>query len=278
MRTALAPLPLLLVAVATAPGCGSAQAPHTNLNAGPPARLEVEEPLLIPGEQFAWEISLRNIVGGQAALALGKPGNSQGEQVVVVKSRVESAGALKLIKEVRDDVTTWVATDSSRPVYYRANLQFGHKHTTVESHFGFGTFQIVYQRRGRAKRTRTQHLPPDETAHNAHSILGVLRAWTPAIGARSYFYAITGKRLWRSVITYRGQENIRTKLGKMAARRIDGYATRLTRSLNVDAKKRRRSFRIWISDDERRLPLKIIAATEYGEVKVELVHHNRLTL
>ena len=50
-----------------------------------------------------------------------------------------------------------------------------------------------------------------------------------------------------------------------------GVARRLHRNLSINSKKKPRRYTLWISDDEKRLPLLITAKTEYGLVKVELV-------
>jgi hypothetical protein len=52
-------------------------------------------------------------------------------------------------------------------------------------------------------------------------------------------------------------------------------ATRLNGRLSVDRRKEPRSYTLWISDDANRVPLRLTARTEYGNVRAELVDYER---
>jgi len=47
-------------------------------------------------------------------------------------------------------------------------------------------------------------------------------------------------------------------------------ATRVNGRLVAEPHKKPRSYTVWFSDDARRAPLLLVAATEYGDVTVEL--------
>ena len=47
----------------------------------------------------------------------------------------------------------------------------------------------------------------------------------------------------------------------------------MTQVLREDKTKSPREYTAWISDDARRLPLRVIAKTEYGDVRVELIDY-----
>lgn len=261
-------------------GCGSQitanrEVAETPVIAGPPIRLEVERPFFVPGEQMTWKMSLRGIEGGIATLAHGQPGEVEGKPVIIVRSRVQSSGLAAMVKKVSDDVVTWVNLRTGHPMYYGAKLQFGHRHSSLESRFGYGPFVIAYERRGRAKRQLIQRLPLEQHAHNAHSVMGVLRAWTAAPGTRAYFFALGGRRLWKNTVQLTRRETIRTSMGLFPAIRIDGVAVRYTSRFTLDRRKKPRAYTLWISDDGDRLPLLVTARTEYGQIRVELTKYHR---
>lgn len=243
----------------------------------PPAALAVQAPFFIPGEQMAWELSLRGVVGGEAVLAVGDPGRVDGRDVVILRSRVESSGVAKLLKDVRDDVTTYVDLATSHPVYYYADVKFGEKEGVIETRFEPGELRILYKRPGRSTRTYVQKLPEGLLAYDTHAVLGALRAWSASEDQRAYFYVLSGKRLWKARVAKVGTEAIDTALGEFRAIRIEGTAHRLTRQLERDPKKAPRGFTLWISDDARRVPLLVTARTEYGDVAAKLVHYHRPT-
>lgn len=262
--------------------CGSsvpAARPFTDTitQAGPPERLRVDRPFFVPGEQMRWKMSLRGVGGGVAVLVVGQPGRVDGQPLIIVRSRVESTGLARMIREVSDDVLTWVGIDSALPIYYKAELKFGSKETNLDTRFGFGSFYINWQRKGKAKRKYRQRLPPEEHAHNAHSLLGTLRGWTPPDGTRAYTYVLSGRRLWRTDIRVEGREVVRTERGSFPAIRYEGLARRMTSAFTRDKRKKHRRFTVWIAEDTTRAPLLIEARTEYGNLRVELTEYRALS-
>ena len=268
------------LAVSLALGCGASvegirSLTDAEFEAGPPIRLDVPAPFYVPGEQFTWEISVRGIVGGEAVMVVGEPGTAEGRPIVILRSRVESSGMLAFFKEVRDEVTSRVALEGGEPLSHRADIKLGDKEVLVETSFGSGPFEIRYHRLGKGAKTYAQTLPSGHTAHDAHSILGSLRAWNADSGARVYFYVLSGKRVWHVTAERRQPEQIVTRLGTFEAIRVDAVAWRLERDMQVDRDKDPRSFSLWLSDDMSRMPLRVTGDTEYGEIRVELVDYQR---
>jgi hypothetical protein len=272
-----APLAALVLAFAAC-GVGSST-PLTTVAepvSGPPVALAVGLARYLPGEVMGFELSLRGVVGGEATIAVGQPGEIDGREVIVVRSRTRSAGVARLFKIVQDDVTTWIDRATGRPVRLEADVKFGDKEARIETAFAAGEpgpFTIRYARRHQPTRRLRQLMPPGEAALDGHSVLGVLRGWDAPAGTQSYFHVLAGRRLWHNQITLAGTERITTALGRFSARRIDAVAWRLDTHLRRMRNKKPRHYSIWVSDDERRLPIRIEAKTEYGAVKVELVSH-----
>jgi hypothetical protein len=268
--------------VASVAGCGSS-VPPVALTAeaqpftGAPVPLEVADPFFVAGESMYWELSLHGVVGGEAVISVGNPGLMDDRRAIVVRSRVQSSGVARLIKKINDDVTTWIDLGSSLPIHISSKLEFGHRATEIETHFRENRtgFDYQYQRRGKPLRVLAQRIPVAVPVHDAHSVLGVLRAWEPCDGTRAYFYVVGGRRVWHNTIVFTGREAIRTAMGTFPAIRIDGVATRLNRRLAVDTRKKPRAYSVWFSDDANRVPLRMTAQTEYGPVRAELVDYER---
>lgn len=266
--------------MASSAGCGGANQPGTGgqvyevIPAGPPTVLAAGQSFYIPGEQMSWEISLHGILGGEAALATGMPGTIDGRNVIVVRSQVRSAGMVDLIRKVNDDVTTWVDLNSGRPIRHVASLQFGDRQSNVEALFSDDGYVLDYQRLGHASYKRAQDVPNAAT-HDGHSIIGALRAWTPEVGQHAYFYVVSGRTLWLNDVGLTARETIKTRMGTHPALRIEGVASRVTGTLEIDRRKKPRTYTVWIADDASRVPLLVEAHTEYGDVRVELVHYER---
>lgn len=274
-RIALITLPLAAFGVGV--GCGGTSASgsvtETGAPAGPPVRLGEIAPFFVPGETMVWEVSLHGVIGGEAVLAVGDPGAVDGRTAIVVRSRVETVGAAAVLRKVRDEVTTSVDLTTGRPIQHQADLLFGDKHTVLETEFVADGYRLGYVRNGAPRRTNRQTVPVEDVIHDGHSVIGTLRAWEPEPGARVYFYGLGGKRLWRNTLHFAGRESVTTAMGTFPALRIEGVARRLTSQLDNDPKKKPRYYTLWISDDADRLPLRVTARTEYGDVKVELIEH-----
>ena len=258
-------------------GAGGKASNDPPLKMGPPTALPVVGGVFRPGESMRFELSLRGIVGGEATVAVGSPGLVGGKRVIIVRSRVQSAGVVAVFKEVRDEVTTWVDLDTGLPLEHLAAVKFGQKEMTIETKFAggvAGSFDLAVSRPGvYSRRVAHQSMPADIAAFDAHSVIGALRAWRAEEGQHAYFFALVGRHLWQNTVRLTQHERVRTRLGRFDALRIDGVARRLTRDLREDPRKPPRYYTLWMSDDDQHLPLLVTGKTEYGEVKAELVEY-----
>lgn len=267
------------LAACGASGGGSRAIEESPAAVGPPTALEVVGGKFVPGETMRFELSLKGIIGGEASIAVGDPGLVDGKRVIIVKSRVESAGVVAMFKEVRDDVTTWIDLESGLPLNYLAHVKFGKRESIIETKFAEGDGGVagldVEVRRLDTGSRRVVHLrlPPEQSALDAHAVIGALRAWQGETGQYTFFYVLVGRFLWQNTIRMVAKERLRTPLGRFDALRIDGVARRLTRTLKEDPKKPPRYYTLWLSDDEARLPLKVTGKTEYGDVEAVLVEY-----
>ena len=59
------------------------------------------------------------VLAGEAAFAVGEPGDVDGRPAITVRSRLASAGAFALIKDVRDEMTTVIDLERGLPLSMR---------------------------------------------------------------------------------------------------------------------------------------------------------------
>ncbi len=244
----------------------------------PEQTMQASSSFFIPGETMSFDISLRGVLGGTAVLGVGEPGIIDGRSAVVIQSLVQSAGLLVAIKEVRDQIFTWVDLDDGVVLKHEAESKFGKKEASIRTNLGggeAGPFSIDYKPRNGKMQRAVQRLPADAYAFDAHAVLGRLRAWDPEDGDEQSFFLLSGRRLWRSSMRVGAHETITTAMGRRPAIRIDGVAQRMTRGLGDLKKKKPRNYSVWISDDASRLPLLVMAKTEYGDLRLELVEYRR---
>ncbi len=261
-------------------GSGGRTVSEAPASLGPPTALPAVGGVFLPGEEMRFELSLRGILGGEAVVAVGQPGKVDGKRIVIVSSRVESAGVVAMFRRVRDEVSTHVHLDTGLPLRHQAHVIFGEKESFIATSFAGGAngaFDVEVRGKNRAgqamQRTLRQAMPDDQAAFDPHTVVGALRAWEPEDGQHAYFFVLVGRHLWQNTVRLTGREKLRTRMGQFDALRIDGVAQRLTRGLREDRRKPQRTFTVWISADEGRLPLLVLGKTEFGDVKAELVDY-----
>jgi uncharacterized protein DUF3108 len=270
----------LVAILVSAAACGSAAPAPATLVAppaqptGPPVALGAGEPFFHADEQFAWEVRVHGILVGEAVMASGKPGVIGGRRAFVTRSRSETAGLAGLVKRVRDEVTTAIDMDRSKPIQLDGDLTFGNHHVLVKTEFGEAGYQLTITRDGSPPARHFQRMP-GVPLYDSHAVMARIRGWVPEVGQRAYFYVIGGRYLWHNLVQLTSRETVRTALGTFPALRIDGLATRVNSRLGFDLTKKPRTYTVWLSDDNDRVPLRVQARTELGDLDVELVSYER---
>jgi hypothetical protein len=152
--------------------------------------------------------------------------------------------------------------------------KFGAKESLMETRFsdgGPGSFKLSYQSKGESPQTYHQRMPRTDTVFDGHSVIGALRGWRGRRGQTAYFYILAGKVLWQNNVKYAGTESINTAFGTVRARRFDGVGWQVSRFLKRNHLKKTRRYTLYLTDDDKRLPLLVVARTEYGDVRAELM-------
>jgi hypothetical protein len=263
-------LGLLLLAA-----CGGADAMALPAPAAPAITGVTGELGLHPGETMAFEVRLAGMLAGEAQLAVGELGDYEGHRAIVVKSRAATAGAAAMIKHIVDEATTVVDVDTGRPLELETAVEQGATRTTATAKLTGNVASITYIRSDEpAPRKLTIDLGK-LTLHDAHTAMAQLRGWRAAPGAKRSVFVIGGRRLWRVDVTFVGQDTIGSAIGNRRAVQLSGQSYRVGRNLTAETGRPSRTFSVWLSDDADRVPLKMTASTELGEIVMELTDYSR---
>lgn len=230
---------------------------------------------LNPGENMAFEVHLAGILAGEAQLAVGEVGNIEGHHAIVVRSRAATAGAAALFKKISDEATTVIDVDTGRPISLETVVEQGDKRITASAKFTGNVATVTYQRTGDKEPKAAILNFGATTVHDAHTAMAQLRGWKGTKGQNRTVFVVGGRRLWRVDVTYAGEETIGSALGNRRAIVFDGRSYRARNNMTVETDKPSRTFRVWLSDDADRVPLKVTAVTELGDIVMDLVEYNR---
>jgi hypothetical protein len=102
-----------------------------------------------------------------------------------------------------------------------------------------------------------------------------LRGWRAAPGTLRTVYVVGGRRLWRVDVTFVGEDTIGSVLGNRRTVHFEGKSYRANGKLAVESDKPARTFGVWLSDDADRVPLKVVASTELGDIVMDLTEYTR---
>jgi len=234
----------------------------------------------LPGEHLSTEITLDGVVAGVGELKVGaRCTRPDGRLAVPVLTIGRSAGLVKMLSASTSEVFSLVDAETSLPIEGSWNLLIGEKRTIIEESYGESSFRFRQLREQPDKPRRTNFgestVPIDGIPHDGHTSVGFLRHWHPEPGARGNIYAVYGRYIWRADLTFRGSEVVTTPLGEAPALRIDGVATKLLgKQLRPSSLTPRRPFSLWVSDDERHIPLRVLVETPLAKVSIDVVGYD----
>jgi hypothetical protein len=263
----------LVIALA---GCAGAEAMTLPQSAKPGmVTTATNEVGLNPGETMAFEVRLGGVLAGEAALAVGELGEFEGKPAVVVKSRANTAGAAALLKRISDEATTVIDMGTGRPLKLDTVVQMGDRTTTAEAKFTGTIADVTYRRSDDPKPHNYKINFGTQTVHDTHSAMAQVRGWRPAPGTTRSVFVVGGRRLWRVDVKFVGVETVGSAVGNRRAIKFEGASFRAKPNFTIETDKPMRTFTVWLSDDADRVPLRVLASTELGDVTVDLTDYAR---
>jgi hypothetical protein len=255
-------------------GCGRAVAssgpPAVVVAAsGPPVSLDDVAPKFLPGESLSFEVTFKGIEGGRARMAIGEPALVDGQRVIAVRADLESSGLVAIVKSLRDDTSTWLDADTGLPLRSESDVNTSGKRVQMVTTFDHAArhAETVLNRNGLVKKLG-RRLPHGEVYDPIAAML-VLRGWDAPPGTRGLMHSFSGRTLWRTELVVEAREELKTALGKLPALRTSGVAYRVGAGGAIDPRRKPRHFTVWVSDDAWRIPLRVSAVTEMGDVVVQ---------
>jgi Protein of unknown function (DUF3108) len=263
----------LLFAVVFMCGCHPPRSHQTLPADGNDNNDEMPEVIATPGEQMTYRISLHGLDVAEFTVAIGADTQVEGVETVVVQTHAVSSLLLTMFHPVDDTLASWIDRATGRPVAFAAHELASSKSNAVEDtevRFAPGKFLVSVIRDG-------QHFDEDQVvqydAYDVPSMLTLVRGWRAAAGAKIVVDVMRSRTAWRVQLAVGASEGLTTAIGDLQAVRYDGSGVRILRNGQDDPSSDRRKFSMWISDDSDRVPLRLTAHTDYGDIKMDLVDY-----
>lgn len=235
-------------------------------------------PFVAPGERIVSRLSMHGVDVATFTIVVGDVTEVDGRPAVVVQSGVASSPLVSMVREVSDNFTSWIDVETSRPLRFVSSELASPQDQLVEStesqpgKLADGRFPVVVTRADRPTQTEEQVVGAFPL-YDMNGYLMALRQWQEPEGTRATIDVIRSSMIWRTEVTMGAFETITTELGDLPALRIDGQSRRVGRNGQVEESSDTRKYSVWISDDADRVPLQLVARTDYGDLRMDIVEY-----
>ena len=241
---------LALLAAAPAPACAPVAVPATRFT---------------PGEQLRYKLDVFGADVGTFDVAVETPQGADRQRATLqARSRATTSAFVNTNLGRYDAFIRTLLGPDLMPVHFREELDEGDKHKSVEVEFPSRTGKLQTRATTNGK-PEPLDLPATPAARDLLSTFFFLRAQPLKTGTPVCAEVYAARKMWTLSGAVGPREQIETPLGKFTAVRIDSTATR------QDDPSVKRAAHVWITDDDRRLPLVAIGDVRGKTIRAQLV-------
>jgi hypothetical protein len=236
-----------------------------------PASVPTYQPKFQPfeaGENQVYRAHWNGMVSVATAEITAKPTIIDGKKVYQVKVQAKSSKFLDLIWKMRDTITSTFDAKAFAPSHFTFRQRENSKVIDTEARYSEFTKRWAVNRQEGGKKPKVYEFDSQNTLDPITAVY-LARSIDFKVGDRLHFKVFGGKYQYRLELRIDGKEPVALPSGKsVEAYKIipflqniakEGYASRLNEAT------------VWISADERRLPIKISSKIFVGSVYLELV-------
>lgn len=218
------------------------------------------------GERLAYDVDVMGAQAGKLTLVAFPPLGSGGSQEIPLRALAASNSFFSKIRHVRGRSSSYVRTKDLHPRKFSEETNEGGVLRSADVVFRRpeqgGSVSVKWKR---DKRAGQEDFRSNESAFDSLSAAYYLRAMPLEVGQELCFDSYAIRKLWRVTGKVKGIETVKVPAGTFQAFHLEGSAVR------VDKPESKREIHIWISNDEKRLPLAALGIMDLGPVRAQLV-------
>jgi hypothetical protein len=232
-----------------------------------PVRKLANDPIN-PGEILEFKLSYGWFTVGNATWSTDqRMHNYQGQECYKFKIEAESGGLLGIFAHVEDEWGEYARTADLMPMMAYRDLEEGRYILDEKTYFNYDTDSIVLETIHKGKRQPTQYFDMDKDRFGMIGGFMMMRTidfdqYSPGdvIELEGFFE----DEKYDVNVIYRGEEDIKTLVGRMRAHRV---VPRLPQNRLFPGED---PVTVWFSADSNQLPLRASARMDFGTAYVEL--------
>jgi hypothetical protein len=241
-----------------------------------PEAIPVYQPTHYPfegGEKEVYRASWNGLVSVATAEISTVPTIIDGKKVYRVQVEAKSSRMLDFIWKMRDTITSTFDAKALSPARFTFSQRENSKVIDTEARLDPTRKRWAVNRQEKGKRAKIYEFESQNTVDPITAVY-LARSVDFKVGDRLYFKIFGGRYQYLLELSVEKKELVELAAGRVEAYRIvpriqnltkNGYAERLNEAT------------IWISADERRLPVRLSSKIAFGSVHLELVQDKRAT-
>lgn len=190
-----------------------------------------------------------------------------GKKYYQVKVDARTSKALDLIWRMRDTISSTFEAKTLSPSRFAFNQRENSRVIDTEAQYNDTTKKWAVSRQEKGKKPRTYEFDSDNTLDPITAVY-VARSMDFKVGDRLNFNVFGGRYQYLLELAVMGRETVQLGSGKVDAFKIVPRVTNLSKGGYAD---RLNTAAIWISADERRMPVMLTSKIFAGTVYIEKV-------
>lgn len=241
----------------------------------PAPAVPVYQPKYYPfegGEKEVYQATWNGMISVATAEVHAAPAVVDGKRVYQVRVEAKTSKALDLIWRMRDTISSTFDHKALAPSRFTFKQRENARVIDTDARFDPVAKEWAVNRQQAGRKPRVYRFESNNTLDPITAVY-LARSIDFKVGDKLYFKVFGGRHQYLLELAVEGKEHIALKSGKrVEAYRIvprvqnltkEGYASRFNEAA------------IWISTDERRVPVKLSSKIAFGTVQLELVEDKR---
>lgn len=217
------------------------------------------------GEEFMYMINWGIIRAGSATLKVDSLVKCGDTECYKIKTYTQTNSFFDKIYKVRDSIESLVETSLKRSRYYYKKQREGNFRRNDELMFDYHKEEVTLKRNGRIE--NTIKIQGDKDLLDPLSVLYYVRAMNLKIGDVIEAYVSDGKDTYFLQIKVIKQERVKTWIGYFDCLKIEPNMQKME---GIFHKKDKAKIYVWLTNDNRKIPVKIQSEVFVGSFQVLL--------
>lgn len=236
-------------------------------------QLDADRPAFLRGnEHFHASVALLGIPAGDLDATISEICEPNGHaKSAVMLATMRTSGVVRWLIRRDGNVSTRLDPITALPSEQTMEVHDGGPVRRYRLQFAPGSLRFKFQKGDGPEEQGVRQVPGNDVPFDLQSTVVLLRSWRPKPGTVGHFSVALGRAVWQVEVVYRGATTIKIDDRERKAVWLESVA----RELHLRDPGEPRRMRIWFSDDDDRVPLRISADADYGSAEFTLEEHER---